>query len=482
METTEVSFDLRILLKTLRRFWWQIVLVTVLVALIVGSATFLYSRANPYFFAQTKYLVISGATTSGNYYQDNLLARQRASDIATVVKTDSATQYILQEAAMDTTILPRIRNMISVSVADDTCILTVTVRGKDQAYVKELTKAFELHLPIYISEQVFRQDGTRLQVVDYAFLTPDAMPEEEGSHLFRNVVLSAFVACLLAFLVAFLIQLRDRTVYSADTLRESFANTPLIGVIPVWETTPGQKNGKKADPYGEAHDYQDRVLSEQAPFHIAEAYRSLRTNLCYAVPAHDKGVVFGLTSARNGEGKTLTAVNLAISFAGLSKKVLLMEADMRMPTLRHAFGYHAEIGLSDLLVGIETDHSMCVLPVEGQQNLYVMPVGAIPPNPQELLASEAMQLLLQDLREEYDVILLDLPPVGVVADASVIAEGVDRYLMVARANFSDVAAIGRTLCEMEKTSMRAAGFILTDVPTKHGTYYYERNKTAEHTT
>lgn len=483
METTEVSFDLRIILKTLRRFWWQIVLVTILVAVIVGCVTFLYARANPYFCAQTKYLVISGATTSGNYYQDNLLARQRASDIATIVTTDSATQYILQEAAMDTTVLPRVRDMISVSVADDTCILTVTVRGKDQAYVKELTQAIELHLPIYISEEVFRQDGTRLQVVDQAFLTPDALPAAESSHLFRNVVVSAFLACLLAFLVAFLIQLHDRTVYNADTLRESFANTPLIGVIPVWETAPGQKNGKKVDPYGEAHDYQDRVLSERAPFRIAEAYRSLRTNLCYAVPAPGKGVVFGLTSARNGEGKTLTAVNLAISFAGLSKNVLLMEADMRMPTLSRIFGgYHAETGLSDLLVGIETDYRKCVLSVGEQQNLHVMPVGTIPPNPQELLASDAMQQLLKTLREEYDVILLDLPPVGVVSDASVIAEGVDRYLMVARANFSDVAAIGRTLGEMEKTSMRAAGFILTDVPTKHGAYYYERNKTAEHTT
>lgn len=482
METTEVSFDLRIVFKTLRRFWWQIVLATILVAVIVGCATFLYARANPYFYAQTKYLVISGATSSGNYYQDNLLAKQRASDIATVVTTDSATQYVLQEAAMDTTILPRVRNMISVSVEDDTCILTVTVRGGDQAYVKELTQAIELHLPIYISEQVFRQDGTRLQVVDQAFLTPDALPEAESSHLFRNVVVSAFLACLLAFFVAFLFQLHDRTVYSADTLKESFANTPLVGVIPVWETVPGQKNGKKVDPYGEAHDYQNRVLSEQAPFRIAEAYRSLRTNLCYAVPAHDKGVVFGLTSARNGEGKTLTAVNLAISFAGLSKNVLLMEADMRMPTLSHVFSFHAETGLSDLLVGIETDYRKCVLPVGGQQNLHVMPVGAIPPNPQELLASDAMQQLLQALREEYDVILLDLPPVGVVSDASVIAAGVDRYLMVARANYSDVAAIGRTLGDMEKTSMRVAGFILTDVLTKHGAYYYERSKTAEHTT
>ena len=477
MENGEKTFDLSILIKALRRFWLWIVIATVLMAVLAGAATVVYAKIKPSYRAETQYLVVSGASTSSSDYNANRLARERVADVSNVIKAKRTMQSVLEDAKMDATNLEAVCKMISVSVANDTSVLTVTVRGEDSAYVKELTMALELHLPLYIKD--FFEDGTRLNVVDNAFLTSDEEPQPEESHLLRNVAIATLIALLVSGLIAILVQINDRTVYNADTLKAAFAETPLLGTIPVWESGAHVGSGKKVDPNGESHDYNGKLLVAQSPFYIAEAYRSLRTNLCYAVPAHKAGVVFGVTSARNGEGKTMTAANLAVSFAGLSKRVLLVEADMRMPTLGKIFGYTAESGLADLLAGIETDYTRCLVKAKDTEGLDILPVGALPPNPQELLASDTMKALIETLRGAYDVILLDLPPVGIVSDAGVIAGLVDRYIMVIRANFSDTAAIEAMLGEMDKTSMHSAGFVLTDVPKRRSSYYYERKKTAE---
>lgn len=477
MDKEEKSFDLSLVWKALGRFWLWILIATVAVAALAGAATYIYAKTNPTYSAKTQYLVLAGSSTTGDY-SSNMLAKNRAPDVATIVKTGDAAVYVLEQTGQDVDSFERVQKMISVSVSNDTSVLNVTVRGKDREEVKELACALEMYLPPHV-ENTLRQDGTRLVVIDKAFHTADAQPEQESTHLLRNTVIAALLAALISALVAVLVHVNDRTVYNADTLKAAFATTPLLGTIPIWDNGTGNGSGKKADPDGEAHDYRGKRLNDQSPFNIAEAYRSLRTNLCYAVPAREDGLVFGVTSARNGEGKTMTAANLAVSFAGLSKKVLLIEADMRMPTTGRLFGYTADRGLADLLAGMETDYRKCIVKVEDTEGLEILPVGALPPNPQELLASDTMRQLIKTLRGAYDVIILDLPPVGVVSDAGVIAELVDRYIMVIRANFSDTSAISAMLGEMDKTSMHGAGFVLTDVPKKRSSYYYDRKKAAE---
>lgn len=475
MEKEEKTFDLTIVWKAFRRFWLWVLIATVVIAGLTAVATYIYDKANPSYVAKTQYLVLAGNATTGDY-NSNRLARDRAEDVAKIIQTGDAAVFVLEKAGQDTNTWARVQKMMSVSVSNDTSVLSVTVRGENSEDVRELANALEMYLPTHV-ENTLRQDGTRLVVIDKAFHTADAQPTREGAHLMRNTAVGALFALVVSVLVAVLVQINDRTIYNADTLKAAFETTPLLGSIPVWDN--GSGSGKKVDPNGEAHDYLGKRLTEKSPFNIAEAYRSLRTNLCYAVPARENGLVFGVTSARNGEGKTLTAANLAVSFAGLSKKVLLIESDMRMPTLGRLFGYVAEHGLADLLAGMETDYRRCLVKVEDTAGLEILPVGALPPNPQELLASDAMKQLLQTLRDTYDVIIMDLPPVGVVSDAGVLAGLVDRYIMVARSNFSDTSEIEAMLGEMDKTSMHGAGFVLTDVPIKRSSYYYDKKKSAE---
>lgn len=174
MENGEKTFDLSILIKALRRFWLWIVIATVLMAVLAGAATVVYAKIKPSYRAETQYLVVSGASTSSSDYNANRLARERVADVSNVIKAKRTMQSVLEDAKMDATNLEAVCKMISVSVANDTSVLTVTVRGEDSAYVKELTMALELHLPLYIKD--FFEDGTRLNVVDNAFLTSDEEP------------------------------------------------------------------------------------------------------------------------------------------------------------------------------------------------------------------------------------------------------------------------------------------------------------------
>ncbi|MGM9609089.1 MAG: polysaccharide biosynthesis tyrosine autokinase, partial [Eubacteriales bacterium] len=441
-----------------------------------GVVTVAYERANPVYSATTRFLVVSEDSTS-SAYQGNLLTQERANDIAEILSSNKTVMYYVVssaapeeggDAGLKVENLSTYLRMLSVS-GDSGSIIRVSVRGANPAVVKELILALEMYLPQYISEEIFSKEHTRLEVVDKAFLTPDAAPQKAGSNMMRNTMISAVLGLVVSCIVVWICNQYKQTVYRAADLKRAFSDIPLLGSIP---TTGDSKAVRKAELTGGKRDYTDKVLSDKTAFSVVEAYRGLRTNLSYFLPKHGTGVVYGITSEQKAEGKSLTIANLAICFAQLkNKKILLLEADMRMPTDGRIFGYKAERGLTDVLAGLESDYHNCLVGPEGIPNLQILPVGQLPPNPTELLASEQMSKLIDLLREEYDYILVDLPPIGLVSDAGVLANSIDRYLVTVRANYSSISGVRRILSEMDRISMDVGGFILTDVPVKHKTYY-----------
>ena len=166
-------------------------------------------------------------------------------------------------------------------------------------------------------------------------------------------------------------------------------------------------------------------------FRFVESYKTLRTNVLFAVPAKEgiknRKIVF--TSACPGEGKTTTTVNLAIALSETERKILLIDADMRKPTVHRYFNIESRIGLSNLLSGMNTQEE-CVHHIEGMPNLDVIPSGILPPNPSELLGSSAMEKALLDLEKEYDYIIIDTPPVNIVSDVLSIVGKIDGVVVV----------------------------------------------------
>lgn len=207
---------------------------------------------------------------------------------------------------------------------------------------------------------------------------------------------------------------------------------------------------------------QQKMIGENLSFAASEAYKLLRTNLTFSFTDEDTRRVIGVTSSLKGEGKSITAANLAYTIAETGKKVLLMECDLRLPTVAKRLMLESSPGLSNLLVGLNSVGEVIQKGVM-QPTLDVIVAGDVPPNASELLESSRMQYALDKLSEYYDYIILDLPPVTVVADALVASKLATGMVVVVRQDFATKAALAETMRQMRYANAKVLGFVFNNV-------------------
>lgn len=203
-----------------------------------------------------------------------------------------------------------------------------------------------------------------------------------------------------------------------------------------------------------------RTLGENLSFGAAEAYKLLRTNLEFSTPDESGCRVIGVTSSMKGEGKSTTAINIAYTMAQAGNKVLLLEADMRLPTLARRLRVRPKPGLSNLLVGKCSGND--VLQKSGLiSNLWVTTAGDIPPNPAELLGSEPMAVTIKTMTDFFDVIIIDLPPVTAVSDAAIVSKLVNGMIIVVRQDYCDRGSLDETVRQLRFVDSKILGFVMT---------------------
>ena len=202
------------------------------------------------------------------------------------------------------------------------------------------------------------------------------------------------------------------------------------------------------------------LLCDELSFAASESYKLLRTNLLFALPEKECRII-GVTSSIRGEGKSTTSVNLAYTLAQTGKRVLLVDGDMRLPTIAQKLEMGGTPGLSNLLAGLSAERD-CLRKSSYFDNWYILPAGDIPPNPSELLGSERMHALLERYKDVFDYILLDLPPVNIVVDALVITKWTDGVIVVVRENYTDRRALDACMYQVEKLGAKMLGFVMTD--------------------
>ena len=205
---------------------------------------------------------------------------------------------------------------------------------------------------------------------------------------------------------------------------------------------------------------QQGIICEGLSFAASEAYKLLRTNLLFSLPEKHCHII-GVTSSVRGEGKSTTSVNLSYTIAQSGKRVLLIDADMRLPSVAIKLDLKGAPGLSNLIAGLRSERS-CLRQSNQMENWYILPAGDIPPNPSELLGSEKMHALLQHYEEIFDVIIIDLPPVNIVADALVISKWADGLICVVRQNYTDRRALSDCMYQIQKLGSHFLGFVMTD--------------------
>lgn len=215
------------------------------------------------------------------------------------------------------------------------------------------------------------------------------------------------------------------------------------------------------------------ILGKNSSFYVQEAYKTLRTNIRFFLSG-DGCKKFCITSGLASEGKSITILNLAISFAEAGAKVLLIDADLRRPSLARLLIENASPGLSNVLAGL-------CKPEEGIRtssyaNLDVMFSGEIPPNPSELLGSERMTKMLDKLSLKYDYILMDTPPVGVVSDVCVVGQQLDGVLFLVRQNYTEKEAVAKGIKQLEISGAKLMGFVLNGADKNRNSRYSRKYK------
>jgi capsular exopolysaccharide synthesis family protein len=202
---------------------------------------------------------------------------------------------------------------------------------------------------------------------------------------------------------------------------------------------------------------------------IAEQFRTIRTNIQFtSVDEEVKTII--VTSAGPAEGKSTTTANLAVVFAQQGKRVLMIDADLRKPTVHYTFSKENHVGLSNVLTRQATLDE--AVQTTSQDNLYVLTSGPIPPNPSEILGSKGMQSMLQLAKNEYDVIILDSPPVLVVTDAQVLSNITDGVVLVVSSGKTEVESAKKAKELLDSAKAKILGVVLNNKKVQDSQYYY----------
>jgi capsular exopolysaccharide synthesis family protein len=247
----------------------------------------------------------------------------------------------------------------------------------------------------------------------------------------------------------------DDTVKTPDDVTQ-LLGLPFLGMVP---SAPGAGEGESARPTAE----------REPQSAVAEAYRVVRTNLIFST-AGPRGRVVLVSSSSPGEGKTTTVANLAVSLAQNGARVLAIDADLRRPSLHSHFGLEATAGLAELLANQEP--SAPPLRESGVAGLKILPSGAVPENPAELLGSEALRRLVEAERERHDFILFDAPPILAMADTPVLSALADGLVMVVWSEQCTRPALKRALEQVRAVGGTLIGVVLNKVDLKKNAYYY----------
>jgi tyrosine-protein kinase Etk/Wzc len=294
--------------------------------------------------------------------------------------------------------------------------------------------------------------GTGINVVDVATMPVKPIPKNQN----RFYVLGLVIGLGLGLGLAFFIEFNDTTLKSNEDI-EKHLSLPVLGTIPHIARKEGADSAK-----GRSSQSTRRLFDfEGDDSVITESYRSLRTNLTFVSPDKPLKTVL-VTSAGPGEGKSLTAANLATAYAQMGKKVLLIDTDLRRPVQHHIFGEKREPGFSDLFIDDTPDYDR-IIKKTTKPNLSLITAGIFTPNPAELLGSYKMEKLIAYFSSTYDITFFDTPPIVAVTDSTLLGTKMDGLLMVIKSHHTDREIALWAVNSLRKVGVRLLGSVFNDI-------------------
>ena len=336
---------------------------------------------------------------------------------------------------------------------------------------RELNEKLYLMLTEKYEESRIAEAGksAAVQIIDPA--KPSAKPISPNKKL--NILLGMLFGLAIGVGIAFFLEFLDDTVKTGDDLER--IGLTVLGTIPLVYTDQIIRRLKKEGRQftdADLHRVEAKMITRFSPKSpVSEAYRSLRTNIQFADIDHPKRVLM-ITSTMSKEGKSTTAVNLAITLTQTGSRVLLVDSDLRRPTLHNFFAMDKTYGLTNVIIGSLPFED--VIKHTEVEKLDVITAGDIPPNPAELVASDSMRRFIELARSRYDYVLLDSPPVVAVTDAAVLATRVDGTLLVVGSGTVNKREVVRAIGLLKNVRSPVLGLVLNglDIKKIYGSYYY----------
>lgn len=462
-----VYVDLKRLVESVVHKLWLVVLVSVLSAAFVFAGTkFLvtpqYSSAAMFYVNNNS---ISVGTSIGISDGDITASKNLVDTYIVILDTRETLNAVIDYAGVDYSYRD-VADMIEAESVDNTEIFRVTVTNADPEVAEKIADAIAYILPTRIRDIV---ENTSAKLVD-----PAVLPSEPSSpNYVKNAILGFLLGLVLSVVVIVIKEMFNVTVRSEEDISQCCKYPVLASVPDMTAPTKGGYYGYGKEKKRTASPSAEPVLlGSGISFAASEAYKLLRTKLQYSFADDNACRVIGVSSALTGEGKSLSAVNLAYSLSQLDKKVLLIDCDMRRPSLNLKLPIHKKPGLSGFLSGqnmLENVIQKCGMTYE-ESAFDVISSGHNPPNPLELLSSARMVKMLEVLRKSYEYIVLDLPPVSEVSDAIAVANNTDGMLLVVRQNYCDRIALGAAVSQFEFVDTRILGVVYNCISENGGKY------------
>lgn len=293
----------------------------------------------------------------------------------------------------------------------------------------------------------------KVRILDPALVAVKVKPNKKV-----NLLMGLLLGLGLGITYSFLKEYLDNTVKAVEHLENK--GLTVLGIIPDMRGTKDDTTVNQPQrPSKGGNDFRRRLITFEDPKSpISESYRSLRTNVDYSLADKTLRSLL-ISSSQPGEGKSTTAANLAIAFGQLRRRTLLIDADLRKPVQHNVFGVPRGPGLSEYLTGEDQNINSIVRETK-VENLFLITAGGLPPNPSELLGSKKMSQLIDSLEQEWDMIILDSPPIVAVTDASMISGEIDAIALVVKAGQTPKTAVDRALDMMSNVKAPLIGAIM----------------------
>jgi capsular exopolysaccharide synthesis family protein len=445
LEGKAAEVELRDYIRILRKSW---VLIAVLLFVGIGAASAFSLLQTPTYSSSAKVFVsTSGGSSVSDLQQGNTFTQQRVKTYADLATTPIVLLPVIAELGLNVS-SSELAAMVTASAPLDTTLIEISVTNVDPALAAQIATSVSESLTLAVENiETSTSDAANVSPVKLTLVQHAEVPQEPVSpNVPLNIALGGLVGLALGVSLAVLREALDNRIRNERDV-EFITDVPILGGI-VFDAKASER---------------PLIVHDDPRSPRAESFRTLRTNLQFLDVGRENRS-FVITSSIQSEGKSTTAANLAITLSDAGARVLLVDADLRRPKVHEYLGLEGAVGLTDLLIGRAEPED--VIQPWGKGELFVLPAGKIPPNPSELLGSDALVTLIGEFNRAFDVVLFDAPPLLPVTDAAILARTVGGTIVVCAAGRTHKNQLKGAFSALSNVDAPVSGVVLTMLPTK----------------